>query len=112
MIEETVACEGVQLASLLDIALMKIAAVGQRGTRRDFIDLYFLCQQGFTLEGLLGRMPQKFPNVTYPSYHLLRALAYFDDADRDEMAKMLKPLEWETVRDFFSLEANRLLESL
>ena len=112
MIEETVACEGVQLASLLDIALMKIAAIGQRGTRRDFIDLYFLCQQGFTLAGLLERMPQKFPNVTYPSYHLLRALAYFDDADRDEMAKMLKPAEWETIRDFFSSEANRLLESL
>ena len=112
MIEETIVCEGVQLASLLDIALMKIAAVGQRGTRRDFIDLYFLCQQGFTLAGLLERMPQKFPNVTYPSYHLLRALAYFDDADRDEMAKMLKPVEWETIREFFASEANRLLDSL
>ena len=112
LLAETVPCEGIQLASLLDIALMKIAAIGQRGTKRDFIDLYFLYQQGFTVEGLLQQMPQKFPSITYPSYHLLRALAYFDDAERDDMPKMLTLIQWETVRNFFSAKANRLLETM
>lgn len=71
-------CEDVALASVLDIGLMKIAAVGQRGRKRDFIDLYFICRQQFTLDNLLAEMPRKFPNIEYPSYHLLRALENVD----------------------------------
>lgn len=112
LLEKVVMCEEIQLASLLDIALMKIVAIGQRGTRRDFIDLYFLCQEHFTVEGLLRQIPQKVPTVTYPSYHLLRALAYFDDAERDESPRMLKPVEWGTVKTFFSTEVNRQLQTL
>jgi len=32
----------VQIASLLDIALMKLIAISQRGKKRDFVDLYFI----------------------------------------------------------------------
>ena len=91
---------------------MKIAAIGQRGRKRDFIDLYFLCHQEFTTEDLLRKMPEKFPNITHPSYQLLRGLAYFEDAERDEEPKMLQPVEWEKVRSFFAREANRLLQGL
>ena len=107
LLESPVICEGVQLASLLDIGLMKIAAIGQRGKKRDFIDLYFLCREQFTLLKLLSEMPRKFPNIEYPSYHLLRALAYFDDAEIDEMPQMIKPVEWDAVRSFFTGEVNQ-----
>jgi len=112
LLDSVVMCEGIQLASLLDIALMKMAAIAQRGKRRDFVDLYFLCLQPFTLDRLLRDMPRKFPNLEYPSYHLLRALAYFDDAEGDQMPKMIKSVDWETVRRFFSTEVNRLMGSL
>jgi hypothetical protein len=112
LLEDVLTCEGIQVASMLDIALMKIAAIGQRGKKRDFVDLYFLCRQLFTLDNLLRDMPRKFPNIEYPSYHLLRALAYFDDAEGDEMPKMLKPVEWAAVRRFFSGEVSRLMEIL
>jgi Nucleotidyl transferase AbiEii toxin, Type IV TA system len=105
-------CEGIHLASTLDIALMKIAAVGQRGRKRDFIDLYFLCHRGFSLERLLREMPRKFPNIEYPSYHLLRALAYFDDAENDPLPKMLEPFKWEKAKQFFQSEAARLAYQL
>ena len=112
LLESPLICEGVQIASLLDIGLMKIAAIGQRGKKRDFIDLYFLCREQFTLPKLLSEMPRKFPNIEYPSYHLLRALAYFDDAEIDEMPKMIKPVEWDAVRRFFTGEVNQLLRML
>lgn len=112
LLDDLVMCEGIQLASLLDIALMKIAAIAQRGKKRDFVDLYFLCQQSLTLDGLLRDMPRKFPNIDYPSYHLLRALAYFDDAQVDQMPKMIIAVDWETVRRFFSGEVSRLMDSL
>jgi predicted nucleotidyltransferase component of viral defense system len=112
LLGEIIMCEGVQLASLLDIALMKIAAIAQRGKKRDFVDLYFLCQSTFSLDSLLRDMPRKFSNLEYPSYHLLRALAYFDDADGDQMPKMIRPIEWKIVRRFFSGEVNRLMGRL
>lgn len=112
LLAETVSAEGIQLASLLDIALMKIVAIGQRGTRRDFVDLYVLLHEGFSLEGLLREMPNKFPTITYPSYHLLRGLAYFEDAERDELPRMLKPVAWITVRNFIAKEVERLLIEL
>jgi hypothetical protein len=34
-----------KVAGILDIAAMKVIAVCQRGTKRDFIDLYFLLQE-------------------------------------------------------------------
>jgi len=103
---------GVRIAGLLDLALMKLAAIGQRGRKRDFVDLYQICQSGYTLDDLLRGMPEKFPNITYPSYHLLRALAYFGDAEADPMPKMLTPLDWAKVRRFFEGEARRLMEDL
>jgi predicted nucleotidyltransferase component of viral defense system len=36
---------GIELASLKDIAAMKLAAIMDRGTKRDFIDLYFFSEK-------------------------------------------------------------------
>jgi hypothetical protein len=102
----------VRIAGLLDLALMKLAAISQRGARRDFVDLYYICHSGYTLDALLQCMPDKFSNVTYPSYHLLRALAYFEDAESDSMPPMLTALEWADVRRFFEAEVRRLMRTL
>jgi len=101
----------IPVAGLLDLALMKLAAIGQRGAKRDFVDMYQICHSGYTLDTLLQRMPDKFPNVTYPSYHLLRALVYFEDAESDSMPPMRVPLEWPAVRRFFEAEVRRLMQT-
>lgn len=103
---------GVRVAGLLDLALMKLAAIGQRGRKRDFVDLYQICQSEYTLDDLLPRMPEKFPGVIYPSYHLLRALAYFEDAEPDPMPEMLLSLDWADVKRFFEAEVRRLMKAL
>lgn len=112
MLEEFRDLWSIRVAGVLDLALMKLAAIGQRGRKRDFIDLYFICQSGYPLHGLLARMPEKFPRVEYPSYHLLRALAYFQDAEADEMPRMLVPCRWSQVRRFFQEEVRRLMKEL
>lgn len=45
---------GVPLASLEDIACMKLAAIAQRGSKKDFYDVFFLCRTTFSLEEMLG----------------------------------------------------------
>jgi hypothetical protein len=102
----------VAVAHLLDIALMKLIAVSQRGTKRDFVDLYFICQHGYGLEDLLHRIPEKYHTVSYSSYHLLRALVFFADAEEDEPPHMLAPFDWNRVKQYFEEEVRRLVQRL
>jgi predicted nucleotidyltransferase component of viral defense system len=112
LLEELNTLWGVQVAGLSDLALMKLAAIGQRGRKRDFIDLYHICHSGYALHNLLSQMPAKFPKVTYPSYHVLRSLAYFADAEADPMPLMLAPLDWAEVKRFFEREVKQMMGKL
>ena len=104
--------EGVRIASLLDISLMKIIAISQGGKMRDFVDLYFLCQEKFTLVDLLSCIPRKYPTVTYPSYHLLRSLVYFTDAEEDVPPRALIEWDWNEIKEFFGSEGKEIMQRM
>jgi hypothetical protein len=92
------------MASLLDVALMKLTAIADRGARKDFIDLYAILQSGLRLTEVLESLPLKFPGANYQRYHFLKALTYFEDA-RDERLRLLPPCpSWEEVQAFFRRE--------
>jgi hypothetical protein len=112
LLEETLSLAKVRVASLLDIALMKLIAIGQRGSKRDFVDLYFICQSGWQLVDVLQRAPQKYRTVSYPSYHLLRALVYFEDAEDDVSPQMLVEWNWRAMKQFFEGEVRALMDKL
>jgi hypothetical protein len=112
LLMQTVDLDGVAIAHLLDIALMKLIAISQRGTKRDFVDLYFICQQGYQLDDLLRRVAEKYQGVSYSTYHLVRALAYFVDAEEDEPPSMLVPLDWSEVKHFFEDQVQYLMQRL
>lgn len=96
------------LASLEDIAAMKLEAIGGRGSRKDFVDLYFLLKAHFTLEQVFAFFAQKFQGLDYDPYHRLRSLSYFEEADQQPMPEMLLPLDWTETKAFFSSEVRRL----
>jgi hypothetical protein len=104
----TVDFMGVALADLRDIALMKIVAVANRGSNKDFTDLYFICRESVSLQELFGLLPQKFRDRRYSLYHLIRSLQYFEDAETGPPLEMLKPMDWESVKEFFLRETNTL----
>jgi predicted nucleotidyltransferase component of viral defense system len=107
---EFIELDEVQIASLLDIALMKLIAISQRGKKRDFVDLYFICQHGYSLDDLLTRLVDKYPKVSI--YHLLRSLVYFGDAEGDPPPHMLVPYDWSQIKHFFQQEGERLMKKL
>jgi hypothetical protein len=100
---------GFGLASDQDIAAMKLEAIAGRGSRKDFVDLHLLCQRGLRLEEAFRLFERKYGVTRMERYHRLRALTYFDDAEREPMPELLCELDWKTVRDFFVQEARRLL---
>ncbi len=86
---------GLHLASLEDTACMKLAAVAQRGSKKDFVDLYALGRR-LPLPRMLRLYGTKY-GVKDPG-HLLFALSFFDDAETERMPTMLRPCSWEEVK--------------
>jgi len=87
---------GVRLAALEDLACMKLSAIGGRGSKKDFIDLFALGREGFTFEQMLMFYRQKYDVSDLG--HTLFALTYFDDAEQDETPAMLWQVDWDEVK--------------
>jgi hypothetical protein len=102
---------GFGLAADLDIAAMKLEAIAGRGSRKDFVDLRMLCGSGLRLDDVFDAFDRKFGSGRTERYHRLRALAYFDDAEREPMPDLLAPFDWAEARRFFATEAARLLDA-
>jgi len=94
-IEKSIFEDNIALAGQKDIAAMKLAAITGRGTKKDFVDLFFLLKQ-FSLSEMLGFYNQKY--VDGSEFLVLKSLAYFDDADEDEDPIMLKPFDWNEIK--------------
>lgn len=111
LLEKTVVFEGIQLASLADIAAMKIHAIEDRGTRRDFVDVFFLAKT-FSLKDMIQFYQKKYRVTDDRLYAILRALDYFEDAEQEhQMPNMLVAVEWEGVKEFFKQEVMKLWTS-
>ena len=68
---------------------MKLSAITNRGTKKDFIDYYFLLKK-FSLNELIGFYLQKYTDAQL--FTALKSLTYFEDAENDPMPKMAEPL--------------------
>lgn len=99
------------LASLADIAAMKIAAIADRGTKRDFIDLFFLAKV-FPTEKMLMFYDQKYKNLQASKTHVLRSLFYFAEADNDAPPQMIQAVDWQEVKKFFEQEVKKISQNL
>jgi hypothetical protein len=91
----------IRLAGLRDIAAMKLEAIAGRGSRKDFIDMFFLLQQ-YTLEEILSFHALKYGVGLNNQYHHLKSLVYFTDAEEEAMPVMVTPIQWNEVKKFIT----------
>ena len=94
-IDDAVIEEGFRLASPKDIAAMKVNAIIGRGTKKDFIDIFYLLQH-FSFDELLKLYSQKYPDGS--EYRALLSMAYFVDADQQAMPYMFEDVEWNDIK--------------
>ena len=99
--------EGVKVADLRDIGCMKISAISSRGAKKDFIDLFYICQKIISLQGLLKLFQKKYKNVDYNIGHILKSIIYFEDAEKNPMPKMIIPVFWKQVKSFLKKEIKK-----
>ncbi len=95
-IAKAVEKDGLLLAGPKDIAAMKIAAITNRGTKKDFIDLYELLNHS-TLEQMLAFYREKYSDAI--SFTAIKSLTWFADAEEEPMPFMLKDYSWQAVKE-------------
>lgn len=100
-IDDVVAEEGLRLASPKDIAAMKVNAIIGRGTKKDFVDIYFLLRR-FTFEELLKLYLTKYPDGS--EYRALLSMSYFADADPQAMPYMFEHADWDDIKQTIKKE--------
>jgi predicted nucleotidyltransferase component of viral defense system len=100
-LESSVNEGSLRIASLKDIAAMKVAATTNRGTKKDFIDIFFLLRT-FSIKEILDLYQRKYFDANMMS--AIYSLAFFDDAEKDELPMMLIPANWEEVKKRIAAE--------
>lgn len=93
--------EGLKIASLKDIAAMKLHAVEDRGSKRDFVDLFFLTKY-FSLSDIADFYDQKYHCLEDHKIFIAKALNYFEDTEAEEMRPMLVDYNWLQIKHFFT----------
>lgn len=96
-LDDVVLEQGLRLASVSDIAAMKITAIIGRGTKKDFIDIAFLMHH-FSLEEILHFYAAKYNDSSV--FMAMKSLAYFDDAEADPMPDMFVNQSWQQVKAY------------
>jgi hypothetical protein len=111
LVAALVPVDGANLASLQDIAAMKLVAVVQRAEKRDYVDLHALLTErkitlGVMFRALVQKAPQLDPAVAY------RALGYFVDAEKTKMPRMLNATTWEKIKADLTREVSKFDPSI
>lgn len=100
---------GLKVASVADIAAMKLSAVLGRGSKKDFIDLYFIFRQHPPAQ-VFGWAERKFPEHEDFVLQAGKALVYFDDAEKEPAPRMLAAVTWPEVKAYFRKEIPRFFK--
>ena len=95
LLRDYLVIDGIRMASKEDIAAMKINAIAGRGSKKDFIDLYFLLNE-FSLSEIIDFYLQKYFDGS--KFMAIKSLSYFSDADIDQTPDVYLDFNWETCK--------------
>ncbi|MBR5841898.1 MAG: nucleotidyl transferase AbiEii/AbiGii toxin family protein [Bacteroidaceae bacterium] len=96
-LEAPLQVDALTLATPPDIAAMKVNAIEGRGSKKDFIDLYYLLQR-YTLSEILDFYKQKYPE--HSVFRALMSMSYFDDADVQPTPRLFGNVSWDEMKEF------------
>jgi len=95
------------------IAVLKMSAIAQRNTMRDYYDLYWLTRYHFSLEKIIRRTKELIPGLSPVTYS--ETLVYTDDIEESDISAHLQPQEQinkNQIADFFITELKKILDKI
>ena len=87
--------EGVRMYDCPDIAAMKLNAVSQRNTKKDFWDIDLLLDK-YSLHDMFKFYEHKYDQRNFQ--HILRSLTWFEDADMEKDPICLRGRKWTDIK--------------
>lgn len=95
LLEPCLSSEGLRVASLKDIAAMKLNAIVNRGAKKDFWDIAALLKH-FELAEMLDFYGRKYPQGN--RWTAQKSVCFFGDAENDPPVDDLSGTTWEEVK--------------
>ena len=87
--------EGIRLISIPDIIPMKLQAIGNRFSKKDFWDIDLLLHE-YSLEEMVKIFKTKFPPID--TGYIIHSLTAFESAETEEDPVCLFPKTWKEVK--------------
>lgn len=104
LVYQLIEWRSVHVADWRDIAAEKMKALSQRGSKKDFFDVYVVIKLRIPINALCDVFKKRFRTTGINFYHVLKSLVFFDDAETEPEPQMLvsgKGWNWEDVKSFF-----------
>lgn len=101
---------GIRLADERDIGAMKVQAISDRGSKKDFVDLFVLLKK-HSLQELFDFFHKKYEKFNYNRLHILKSLSYFYDADTNPEPVYIHPISWAEVKKVIKNVADEYMKS-
>lgn len=98
--------EGIRFMSIKDIAAMKLSAMAQRGSKKDFFDVDELLRH-FSLRELISFYSKKYNEQNL--FYLLKSITYFEDAESEPDPNVLNGVSWGDVKSNLIKAANTFI---
>ena len=95
LLEMPVMLDGIRMWSLPDVAAMKLNAITNRGSKKDFFDLQMLLEN-HALPELLDSYCRKYSVSN--RFMVIRSIAWFDDAENEPDPESLANLSWPAIK--------------
>lgn len=94
--------DGIRMLDIRDIAPMKLKAIVQRGSKKDFFDLFYILQELKLIE-VLDLYKKKFNQNEI--FHVIKSLSYFEDAENDFDPILFDTnLTWDDIKEKIKTE--------
>ncbi len=105
-IEKCIVADAIRMASPADIGAMKINAITGRGSRKDFIDLYYLLKK-YSLSEILGFFQKKYADGSM--FLALKSQCYFKDADHQQPPFLFENISWPDMKQAILNEYKKIV---
>lgn len=95
----------IEVADWRDILAEKFKTLSQRGSRKDFYDIYACYTLGnLAIGDGIEILRHRFAGTGINYYHILKSLCFFDDAENEPeliQPKSPKAVSWRGIKEFF-----------
>lgn len=96
-----------KIASVKDIWAMKLWAIQNRATNKDYVDLYYIIKK-IGINSLLSSFFEKYSQVSTKS-HLVKSLIYFEDLTEEKLI-LKENITFEKIKKLLIKEVERFMK--